>query len=80
MANFRFDEQKTYAQNCEAFLEEIKSVDPEMAVILCENWDKLVAIVQEGERNTKARSEFNSSVALALDALATGSHERSGES
>ena len=79
MANFCFDERKTYAQNCEAFLEEMKSVDPEMAVILCENWDELVAIVQEGERSTKARSVFNAAVASALDALATGLHQRSGE-
>ena len=31
MPDFRFDEGKTFAQNCEAFLEAIKADDPEMA-------------------------------------------------
>ncbi len=69
MAGFRFDEGKSFTQNCEAFLEAIKADDPEMAAILHDNWDKLVAVVREGERDSKARGEFNAEVAAALDAF-----------
>lgn len=68
MANFRFDEGKNFAQNCEAFLEAIEADDPEMAAILRENWDRLVAVVCAGERDSKVRGEFNAKVASALDA------------
>ena len=69
MTDFRFDESKSFAVNCEVFLEAIKSDDPEMTPILHDNWDALVAVVREGQRDSKARSEFNAMVALALDAL-----------
>ena len=68
MANFRFDEGKNFAQNCEVFLEAIEADDPEMAAILRENWDGLVAVVRAGERDSKTRGEFNAKVASALDA------------
>jgi hypothetical protein len=68
-AIFRFDEGKSFAENCEAFLETLKSNDPEMAAILCDNWDALVAVVREGERDLKARGEFNSTIASTLDSL-----------
>ena len=68
MADFRFDEGKNFAQNCEAFLESIKVDDPEMAAILRDNWDALVAVVRAGERDSKARGEFNAQVASVLDA------------
>ena len=67
MANFRFDEGKNFAQNCETFLEAIEADDPEMAAILRENWDGLVAVVRAGERDSKARGEFNAKVSSALD-------------
>jgi len=69
MADFRFDESKSFKENCKVFLETLKSEDAEMAAILADNWDALVAIVREGERDSKARGELNSSVASALDAL-----------
>ncbi|MCY4587353.1 MAG: hypothetical protein OXB98_15050 [Bryobacterales bacterium] len=68
MANFRFDEGKNFAQNYEAFLDAIEADDPEMTAILRENWDSLVAVVRAGERDSKARGEFNTKVASALDA------------
>ncbi len=40
-----------------------------MAIILRDNWAALIAVVREGERDSKARSEFNSKVASALDSL-----------
>ena len=33
-ADFHFDESKRFAENCEAFLETLKTDDPEMAAIL----------------------------------------------
>lgn len=71
MADFSFDESKNFAENCDAFLEALKGDDPEMAAILSDNWEALVAIVCEGERDPKVRAEFNAKVAAALDALAT---------
>jgi len=68
-ASLRFDEAKSFAENCESFLVRLEEVDAEMAAILRGNWDALVAIVREGERESKARGEFNAKVALALDAL-----------
>ena len=69
MVEFRFDEGKRFAENCEAFLEAIKAEDPEIAAILLDNWDSLVAIVREGKRDLQARREFNSAVETALDSL-----------
>ena len=69
MADFRFDDGKSFAQNCEAFLEATKADDPEMAAILRDNWDALVAVVREGERDSRARGDFNAEIASALDAL-----------
>lgn len=65
----RFDEASSFSDNCEAFLARLEKVDADMALILRDNWNALVAIVREGERDSKARSEFNSKVALALDSL-----------
>ena len=67
-ADFHFDESKRFAENCEAFLETLKTDDPEMAAILRDNWDALVAVVREEERDSKACGEFNARVASALDA------------
>ena len=70
MLGYLFDDSKSFSENCQAFLETVKSDDPEMAAILRDNWDALGAVVREGERDLKARGEFNSDVAAALDSLA----------
>ena len=67
--SLRFDETECFADNCEAFLARFEKVDAEMATILRDNWDALVAIVREGERDLMARRKLNAKVALALDAL-----------
>lgn len=66
---FRFDESKSFRENCEAFFGAVQADDPEMATILRGNWNALAAIVHEGQRDSKARSDFNANVASALDAL-----------
>ncbi len=78
MADFRFDEGKSFAEYCEVFLETLKSDDPEMAAILADNWDALVAIVRAGARDSRARGEFNSRVASALDALVKPAEPKDG--
>jgi hypothetical protein len=77
--SLRFDEAKSFTENCEAFLASIKAVDSEMAAILRDNWDSLVAVVRNGDRDSKARSEFNAAIAKALDALATPDPAKGGE-
>lgn len=67
--SLRFDGAVSFADNCEAFLARLEEVDAEMATILRGNWDAMVAIVREGERDSKARGELNSKIASALDAL-----------
>ena len=69
MSDFSFDGSKRFAENCAEFLESVKDIDPEMAQILNANWDELLAVVQEGERDTKARTNFNEAIAAALDDL-----------
>ena len=73
-----FDESESFAENCESFLAILEEVDTEMATILRNNWDALVAIVREGERDSKARGEFNAKVASALDALVAKPAEPNG--
>jgi hypothetical protein len=65
----RFDEAKSFSDDCRAFLASLEKVDSDMAVILRDNWDALVTVVREGERDSKARGEFNSKVASALESL-----------
>ena len=76
--NLRFDDTNSFADNCEAFLTRIEAVDPEMATILRDNWDALVVVVREGERDSKARSEFNTAIVTALDALAAPDPQKDG--
>ena len=71
--NPRFDQNKSFAENSEAFLEAVSAQDPEMAAILRANWDALLAIVREGEKEYAARRSFNASVASALDAFVASS-------
>lgn len=69
MTEFNFDESKKFTENKTEFLESIKDIDPEMAEIFADNIDKLIAVVRGGERDTKARSAFNESIASVLDEL-----------
>ena len=69
MVTFRFDEDKSFEENCGVFLEAIEASNPDMATILRDNWDALLATVKDGARNSEARSVFNSAVASALDSL-----------
>lgn len=62
------------------FLSNLESIDTEMATILRDNWDELIAIVQQGERNAKARGEFNTQVAIALDSLVKLDEPKDGRS
>lgn len=73
-----FDEAASFADHCEAFLAHLEKVDAEMATILRDNWDALVAIVREGERDLKARGELNANIASALDALVAKPAEPKG--
>lgn len=68
MADFGFDDSKSFQDNCAAFLQAVESVDQELAAILKANWDKLEKIVHEGQRDSKSRTQFNDAVAEALDA------------
>ena len=76
--NFRLDELKSFSENCDAFLLSLESIDAGMAAILHDNWDVLVGIVQEGERDSKARGEFNTKVAMALDSLVKPAEPKDG--
>ena len=79
MSDFTFDESKRFPENCAEFLESVKDIDPEMAEIFKANWDKLLAVVREGERDTKARTTFNEAIAVALDDLLTQETDEEGE-
>jgi hypothetical protein len=76
--NFRFDETMSFAENCDALLSILENIDAPMAAILPDNWDAVVAVVREGERNSKARGEFNSVVAAALDSLVESAAPKDG--
>ena len=73
-----FDEAKNFQENCEAFLESAERIDEGMAVILRDNWDMLVAIVREGERDAQARGVFNAKIATALDSLVNPTEPKEG--
>ena len=64
---FLFDTDKSFEINFEAFLEDMKTVDAEMAAILQSNIGKLAAIVKNGDRNPQARGDFNALIGVALD-------------
>ncbi|MCT8999938.1 hypothetical protein [Chelativorans intermedius] len=69
MAEFRFDDQKSFDENFESYLKALESVDKDMAVVLRANARLLAPILRDGDRDTKARQEFNERVATALDDL-----------
>ena len=79
MTDFNFDVSKRFKDNCVGFLEDIKDIDPEMASILEQNWDKLLAVVIEGERDTKARTAFNEAIATVLDGHLAPKAEEEGK-
>jgi len=76
---FLFDDTKSFAENCTAFLEQVKTFDSEMASILQDNWDIFLSIVHHGERNSGARSDFNTYVAKALDSLIGQTRSEGGD-
>ena len=78
MPSFRFDENKSFEENCDAFLEAIETDDAEMAAILRGNWNALAPVVQEGDRDSKARAQFNTTVAAILDARANSDRPKDG--
>ena len=69
MTEFLFDDSKRFPDNCAGFLESTKDIDPKMAETLEANWDKILAVVHDGERDTKARLAFNETIAAVLDEL-----------
>ena len=79
MADFNLDGSKRFPENCDDFLESVTDIDSEMAEILKTNWDKLLAVVHEGERDTRARTTFNEAIAAALDDLLTQETDEDGE-
>ena len=78
MTDLQFDNTKTFEGNCDAFLAMLESIDAEMATILRENWEALVALVYEGGRDQRARRGFNSAIATALDTLHTPDQKNGG--
>jgi hypothetical protein len=78
MADFSFDREKSFEENQNAFLESTKGIDAEMAEVLAVHCDKLISVVHEGERDTRARVAFNEAIVAALDSLLT--KEVEGES
>ena len=67
LSEFIFDGGKKFSENCTAFVESVKDIDPEMAAMLEANWAELLAVVCDGERDLKARTTFNEAIAAALD-------------
>ena len=69
MTDFTLDGSKRFGENCADFLESVKDIDAEMAEILVANWDQILCVVREGNRDSKARTSFNEAIAVALDNL-----------
>lgn len=67
MTDFSLDDSKRFRDNCSDFLESAKDIDPQMAGILEANWEKLLLVVCDGDRDTKARAILNNAIAVALD-------------
>lgn len=79
MTTFNFDPLIRFSDNCADFLASVNEIDPEMASILEQNWDRLLDVVVEGERDSKARITFNEAIARALDGLLTPKAEEETE-
>ena len=78
-ASVRFDEVKNFSENSRAFLASLEKIDREMALILSDNWELLIAVVREGARDPGARTEFNSKVTSALDSLCSLTEQNGGD-
>jgi hypothetical protein len=78
-ASLGFDEARSFSDNCRAFLASLEKVDADLTLILRENRGALVAVVREGERDSKVRGQFNSKVASALDSLLKLTEPNGGE-
>ena len=79
MPEFLFDDRKSFTANCQVFLAKVESDDPEMAAILRDHWDELVAVVQEGQRDLRRRGAFSAKVVAVLDALAKTAEPKDSE-
>ena len=79
MSDFNFDDSKRFADNCAMFLESVEEIDTEMAALLKANWNKLLAVVIDGERKSKDRTAFNEAIATALDDFLTQDAEVGGK-
>jgi hypothetical protein len=69
MSDFRFQQSKSFEENSQAFLDELETQDSELANILRQNWDQMLAIVTDGQSSSSDRTEFNRAIGTALDAL-----------
>ena len=74
MTKSKFDENKTFQMNCDDFLDDLKSIDAEMAQILIDHWERLATIKDGDKTDTNERSKVNSSVAAKLDELTASSN------
>jgi len=67
LTDFSLDDSKRFRDNFSDFLESAKDIDPQMAGILEAIWEKLLLVVCDGDRDTKARAILNNAIAVALD-------------
>lgn len=79
MNDFELDDSKRFSENCVDFLENVKGIEPEMAAIVEANWDSLLTVVRQGERDSKARTNFNEAIAAALDELTAQTDDEEGD-
>jgi hypothetical protein len=69
MANFEFDDSKSFEDNLDAFITEMEDVDSKMAAILKANITKLFAMTVNGPPDRKARAAFNEAVLAELEQI-----------
>jgi hypothetical protein len=77
--DFNFDEEKSFSENREAFLLNLDNIDADLTAILRDNLNVLATVVREGERDLRARNEFNSAVVSSLDSLIKPAEPKDGE-
>jgi hypothetical protein len=69
MPVFAFDENRTPQENIELFCEHMRSIDPELAVILVNGMTEILPLPEAGPDRNLKRSQANSIIQRALDAL-----------
>jgi len=79
MPTFEFNETKTFEENWISFMGALQEVDPILTEILRDNEQELAAIVRDGERDSTARTNLNSKISIALDALTSVDDAQDGE-